>query len=357
MTEPKIDGLAITLIYENGVLVRGATRGDGRVGEDVTQNIKTIGSVPLRHRRRPPELIEVRGEIYLPIAAFEEFNAARAARRGTDLRQPAQLGGRLDPHARPLRWPPNGRSRTLDLRDRRASRRSTCRPTWTRSTGCASAASRSSPEPRTTRASREWSQRCLWWQERREHLDYEIDGVVVKIDERALWRELGVVGREPRWAIAWKFPPTTATTTMHKVVWNVGRTGHLVPFAMLEPVHVSGVTVSHATLHNEEDLARKDVRDGDEVVVMRAGDVIPQVVSPKLPRKNKSAAQAEAAEEVPGLRDADGQAGGRRLHDLPEPHRLPRPGVAAGQTLRLQGRDGHRGAGRKAGLASSSTRA
>jgi DNA ligase (NAD+) len=133
-------------------------------------------------------------------------------------------------------------------------------------------------------------QRCRWWEERREDLEYEIDGVVVKVDERPLWRELGVVGREPRWAIAWKFPPTTATTKLLDIVWNVGRTGHLVPFAMLEPVHVGGVTVSTATLHNEEDLARKDVRIGDEVVVMRAGDVIPQVVSP-LPQRRKKGAR------------------------------------------------------------------
>ena len=123
-------------------------------------------------------------------------------------------------------------------------------------------------------------ERCAWWEGRRGSLDYEIDGVVVKIDERPLWGQLGAVGREPRWAIAWKFPPTTATTTMNQIVWNVGRTGHLVPFAMLEPVQVGGVTVTIATLHNEEDLARKDVREGDKVIVMRAGDVIPQVVSP-----------------------------------------------------------------------------
>ena len=155
-------------------------------------------------------------------------------------------------------------------------------------------------------------ERCHWWEERREQLDYEIDGVVVKVDERALWRELGVVGREPRWAIAWKFPPTTATTTLRDVVWNVGRTGHLVPFAMLEPVHVGGVTVTTATLHNEEDLARKDVRVGDEVVVMRAGDVIPQVVSPLTQKRRKGARRPEAAEEVPGLRHRDGQARGLR---------------------------------------------
>jgi DNA ligase (NAD+) len=123
--------------------------------------------------------------------------------------------------------------------------------------------------------------------------------VVVKVNERGLWRELGVVGREPRWAIAWKFAPTTATTTLKKVVWNVGRTGALFPFAMLEPVHVGGVTVSTATLHNEEDLARKDVREGDEVVVMRAGDVIPAVVAPKLPRRKKGLRKPKPPKKCP----------------------------------------------------------
>ncbi|HZA89863.1 MAG TPA: NAD-dependent DNA ligase LigA, partial [Solirubrobacterales bacterium] len=116
-------------------------------------------------------------------------------------------------------------------------------------------------------------------------LDFEIDGVVIKVDQRTLWRELGVAGREPRWAVAWKFPPITATTKLNRIVWNVGRTGRLLPFAMLEPVHVGGVTVSTATLHNEEDLARKDAREGDEVVVTRAGDVIPQVISPLVQRR------------------------------------------------------------------------
>ena len=127
--------------------------------------------------------------------------------------------------------------------------------------------------------------RCEWWEERRESLDFEIDGVVVKVDDKRLWRELGVTGREPRWAIAWKFPPITATTTLNRIVWNVGRTGRLLPFAMLEPVHVGGVTVSTATLHNEEDLAKKDVRERDEVVVTRAGDVIPQVIAPLIQRR------------------------------------------------------------------------
>jgi len=285
-TEPKIDGLAVTLTYEDGVLVRGATRGDGRVGEDVTQNLRTIGSVPLRIDRAPA-LIEVRGEIYLPIAAFKALNERRAEAGEPTFANPRNSAAgsirQLDPSLaaeRPLStWMYGiGAVRGLDL------------PThmdeveWLRDRGF-----KVNPDTDHHAGVEGVVKRCHWWEERRDELDYEIDGVVVKVDEKALWRELGVVGREPRWAIAWKFPPTTATTTLKQVVWNVGRTGHLVPFAMLEPVHVGGVTVTTATLHNEEDLARKDVRKGDEVVVMRAGDVIPQVVSPKLPRKQKGA--------------------------------------------------------------------
>jgi DNA ligase (NAD+) len=142
---------------------------------------------------------------------------------------------------------------------------------------------------------------CRGWEERREQLDYDIDGVVVKVNSLALQRELGVVGREPRGAIAWKFPPTTATTVLKKVAWNVGRTGHMVPFAMLEPVQVSGVTVKLATLHNEEDLRKKDLRDGDEVIVLRAGDVIPQVLAPtsKAQRNKKRSKPSEPPAECP----------------------------------------------------------
>jgi DNA ligase (NAD+) len=296
-TEPKIDGLAISLTYEDGVLVRGATRGDGRVGEDVTQNLRTIGSVPLRIAGEAPELIEVRGEIYLPIAAFKALNERRAEAGEPTFANPRNSAAgsirQLDPALaaeRPLStWMYGiGAVRGLDLPTHMAE------VEWLEK-----AAFKVNPDTAHHQGVEGAVKRCHWWEERREELDYEIDGVVVKVDEKALWRELGVVGREPRWAIAWKFPPTTATTTLKKVVWNVGRTGHLVPFAMLEPVHVGGVTVTTATLHNEEDLARKDVREGDEVVVMRAGDVIPQVVSPKLPRKQKGARKAKPPKKCP----------------------------------------------------------
>ncbi len=296
-TEPKIDGLAISLTYEDGVLVRGATRGDGRVGEDVTQNLRTIGSVPLRIEDAP-ELIEVRGEVYLPIAAFKALNERRAEAEEPTFANPRNSAAgsirQLDPALaaeRPLStWCYGiGAVRGLDLATHMDE------VEWLGKRGF-----KVNPDTAHHQGVEGVVKRCHWWEERRDSLDYEIDGVVVKIDERALWRELGVVGREPRWAIAWKFAPTTATTRMTDVVWNVGRTGHLVPFAMLEPVHVGGVTVSTATLHNEEDLARKDVRVGDEVVVMRAGDVIPQVVSPMIQkRENKSARKPKPPKKCP----------------------------------------------------------
>ena len=281
-TEPKIDGLAISLTYEDGMLVRGATRGDGRIGEDVTRNLRTIGAIPLRIEGAPP-LVEVRGEVYLPIADFKALNERRAEAGEATFANPRNSAAgsirQLDPALaaeRPLSiWCYGlGATRGLDLATHSEEIE------WLRERGF-----KVNPDIEHHKGIDSVVKRCHWWEERRDQLDYEIDGVVVKVDERALWRELGVVGREPRWAIAWKFPPTTATTQLLKVIWNVGRTGHLVPFAVLEPVHVGGVTVSTATLHNEEDLARKDVRVGDEVVVMRAGDVIPQVVAPLVQRR------------------------------------------------------------------------
>ena len=295
-TEPKIDGLAMSLTYEDGVFTRGATRGDGRVGEDVTQNLRTIGAIPLSIEDAPP-LVEVRGEVYLPIAEFKALNERRAEAGEPTFANPRNSAAgsirQLDPSLaaeRPLSiWCyGTGATRGLDFATHSEEIE------WLRERGF-----KVNPDTDHHAGIDSVVKRCRWWEERREALDYEIDGVVVKVDERALWRELGVVGREPRWAIAWKFAPTTATTKLLDVVWNVGRTGHLVPFAMLEPVHVGGVTVSTATLHNEEDLERKDVRVGDEVVVMRAGDVIPQVVAPMIQRREKGTRRPKPPKKCP----------------------------------------------------------
>ncbi len=277
VTEPKIDGLAISLVYENGVLVRGATRGNGEVGEDVTQNLRTIGAIPLRVDDAPP-LLEVRGEIYLPLAAFARLNEQRAEAGEPTFMNPRNSAAgsirQLDPAlaaSRPLSMWTYGIGEVDGLEfDTHHEWLD-----WLRDHGF-----RVNPDVLVHDTVEEVVAACDAWLERRDRLDFEIDGVVVKVDDLDLQRQLGVVGREPRGAIAWKFPPTTATTTLKQVAWNVGRTGHMVPFAVLEPVQVSGVIVKLATLHNEEDLLRKDVRDGDEVIVMRAGDVIPQVVSP-----------------------------------------------------------------------------
>ena len=297
VTEPKIDGLAISLTYEDGVFVRGTTRGDGRIGEDVSHNLRTIRSIPLRIPDAP-EIIEVRGEVYFPRSGFARLNEQRAEQGLSTFANPRNAAAgtirQQDPklaEERPLQiW-------CYGIGYRKGVDHATHSDEleWLRERGF-----RVNGDIAEHETGAEVVARCQWWEERREGLDYEIDGAVVKVDDRALWRDLGVVGREPRWAIAWKFPPMTATTMLKKIVWNVGRTGHLVPFAMLEPVHVSGVTVSTATLHNEEDLARKDVREGDEVIVTRAGDVIPQVVAPLIQRrKGKRLRKAKPPKECP----------------------------------------------------------
>jgi DNA ligase (NAD+) len=298
VTEPKVDGLAISLVYEDGALVRGATRGDGEVGEEVTQNLRTIKAIPLRIEDAPA-LIEVRGEVYMQLRAFAHLNEQRAEAGEPTFANPRNAAAgairQLDPQITA--------SRPLSI--------------WCYGVGAVEGI-----EFETHFESLEWMREhglkvnrdvgrhdtvdqvieaCREWEERRDRLDFEIDGVVVKVDDLDLQRRLGVVGREPRGAVAWKFAPTTATTTLRRVAWNVGRTGHMVPFADLEPVQVSGVTVKLATLHNEEDLRRKDVREGDEVIVMRAGEVIPQVVSPtaKAQRKRKRGSVPEPPKKCP----------------------------------------------------------
>jgi DNA ligase (NAD+) len=277
VAEPKIDGLAISLVYRDGVLERGATRGNGEVGEDVTHNLRTIPSIPLRIEDAPP-LVEVRGEIYMSLPDFAALNERRAQAGLSTFMNPRNSAAgtirQLDPALaaeRPLSmWCYGiGATEGLQLGSHWEALE------WLREHGF-----RVNEDVRLLDSEDEVVAQCLAWQERRGALDFEIDGVVVKVDDVELQRRLGVVGRDPRWAIAWKFPPTTAVTHLHDVLWNVGKFGDLHPFAQLEPVHVGGVTVKLATLHNEEDLARKDVRPGDDVIVLRAGDVIPQVLSP-----------------------------------------------------------------------------
>ncbi|MGH2909324.1 MAG: NAD-dependent DNA ligase LigA [Solirubrobacteraceae bacterium] len=279
VAEPKIDGLAMSLLYRDGVFERGATRGNGEIGEDVTHNIRTIGQIPLRlDMEDPPALVEVRGEVYMSLPDFAALNERRAGQGLSTFMNPRNSAAgtirQLDPRLaseRPLSfWAYQvGTTEGIAFEGHWEALQ------WLR-------ARRFPVHPDIVRLTDEAEvvARCEEWERRRGSLDFEIDGVVVKVSQYALQRRLGVVGRDPRWAVAWKFPPTTAPTKLLSIGWNPGKFGDLHPYAVLEPVAVGGVTIKLATLHNEEDLARKDIRAGEEVIVLRAGDVIPQVLSP-----------------------------------------------------------------------------
>jgi DNA ligase (NAD+) len=277
VVEPKIDGLAISLLYRDGVLERGATRGNGEVGEDVTHNLRTIGAVPLRIEDAPT-LVEVRGEVYMSLADFTALNERRAEAGESTFMNPRNSAAgtirQLDP-ADAAKRPLSIWCYQIGVTDGLAFQRHSQALEWLRQHGF-----RVNTGIRVLAGEDEVIAQCLDWERRRGELDFEIDGVVIKVDELELQRRLGTVGRDPRWAVAWKFPPTTALTTLEKVMWNVGKFGDLRPYAVLKPVEVGGVTIKLATLHNEEDILRKDLRAGEEVIVVRAGDVIPQVVSP-----------------------------------------------------------------------------
>lgn len=278
VVEGKIDGLAMSLVYEQGKLARAVTRGNGVIGEDVTQNVLTIAEIPVElPTDDPPKLFEVRGEVYIRRADFHALNEQRAEEGVATYANPRNLAA--------------GSIRQLDVELTKQ------RPLsfWAYALGAVEGAEFATHSEQLEQL-RTWgfpindfavlgdidatAAECQAWEERRESLDYEIDGAVVKINDNDLMRRAGVAGREPRGAIAWKFPPMEAKSTLLQIVWNVGRTGRLVPQAVLEPVNVTGVTVQHATLHNELDLLAKDIREGDEVIVTRAGDVIPRVVGP-----------------------------------------------------------------------------
>ncbi|MEA3077209.1 MAG: ligase [Actinomycetota bacterium] len=286
-TELKIDGVAMSLLYEGGELVRAATRGDGRVGEDVTANVRTIDAIPKKLKgKKVPDVVEVRGEVYMPAAAFEELN-----------RRQAEIGGRLFANAR------NSGAGSLRQKDPAitASRNLSF---WAYQLGAVEGGPTFTRHSQTMDAIRDWGlpvnpnvevlpsldavyDYCHRWLEHRHDLDYEIDGVVIKVDDLAQRRELGSTSKAPRWAIAYKFPPEERTTLLHDIMVSIGRTGKATPFAKLEPVFVGGSTVGLATLHNQDMVAKKDVRPGDTVTVRKAGDVIPEVVAPVLALRPK----------------------------------------------------------------------
>ena len=278
--ELKIDGLAIALYYEDGRLVRGGTRGDGTIGEEVTANLRTVKSIPLRLRGSFPAVLEARGEVYMRKSDFEKLNAERDEAGQPTFANPRNAAAgavrQLDPKVTAQRrlsffayavGQADGLTVTTQF-ELLQYLRSLGLPTNPHNQRCATID--------------EVLAYCRRWETDRDSLDYEIDGVVVKVDELALQERLGSVGRDPRWAIAYKFRAREAQTRLLDIGVNVGRTGTLNPYAVLEPVKIGGVTVRMATLHNEGDIHRKDIRVGDIVIVRRAGDVIPEVVGPVL---------------------------------------------------------------------------
>jgi DNA ligase (NAD+) len=282
--EPKIDGLAINLTYESGLFARGATRGDGEIGEDVTVNLRTIPSIPLRMLGSDvPSLIEVRGEVYMPLSGFRELNERLVAedKKPTPNPRNAAAGSLRQKNpaitaSRPLSfWAYGiGAHEGADLRTHWETLQ------WLKEHGFPI-----NPFAERLESIEAVAKACREWERKRTTLDYEIDGIVIKVDDYDQQRRLGALHSRPRWARAYKWAPMTATTRLNKIMIRVGRTGALNPWAIMEPVEVGGVTISRATLHNEEDINRKDIREGDDVIVQRAGDVIPQIVGPAGPHR------------------------------------------------------------------------
>jgi DNA ligase (NAD+) len=288
--EPKIDGLAVSLVYEDGLLVRGATRGDGVRGEDITPNLRTIRAVPLAlsvdGRKKPPTLLEVRGEVYMPLSGFRAFNERQIEDGKKPAPNPRNAAAgsvrQLDPKitaARPLAVWFYGVGQvdgvSFDTQWEMLE--------WLRAHGFPT-----NPHAERVESAAEVADVAAAWEGRRAELDYEIDGIVIKVDSLEQQGRLGALHGRPRWSRAYKWAPMSAQTKLLRIHIRVGRTGALNPWAELEPVAVGGVTVSAATLHNEDDIRRKDLREGDTVVVQRAGDVIPQVVAPVLPHPRGS---------------------------------------------------------------------
>ena len=286
--ELKIDGVACALTYEDGVLTTAATRGDGRTGEDITANVRTLQGVPKRLEvDDPPSVLEVRGEVYFPVKAFEGLNV-----------ELTEAG------ARPFANPRNAAAGSLRQKDAKVTKSRPLRM-WVHSFGAAEGITFDShsdflawseaaglPVPPTNERTKDLAAVLRFlrkWEKRRHSLDWEIDGAVIKVDDAKLQRRLGSTSHAPRWAIAYKFPPEERTALLKAIDVHTGRTGKITPFAVLEPVVVAGVTITYATLHNESEVRRKDVRKGDTVIVRRAGDVIPEIVGPVPAKRPKSA--------------------------------------------------------------------
>jgi DNA ligase (NAD+) len=286
--ELKIDGVACALTYEDGVLTQAATRGDGRTGEDITANVRTLKAIPRQLRTEtPPAVIEVRGEVYFPVKAFEQLNVTLT-----------------EAEERPFANPRNAAAGSLRQKDAKVTRSRPLRM-WVHSFGAAEGISFGAhseflawseevglPVPPTTERKKNLKEILAFlrrWEKKRHSLDWEIDGAVIKVDDAKLQRRLGSTSHAPRWAIAYKFPPEERTALLKSIEVHTGRTGKVTPFAVLEPVFVGGVTITNATLHNEDEVRRKDVRRGDTVIVRRAGDVIPEIVGPVLAKRPKNA--------------------------------------------------------------------
>ena len=348
--EPKIDGLSCSLRYQDRELAQAATRGDGSEGEDVTANVRTIAEIPNRLPSEAPRILEVRGEIYMRRRDFADLNVRQAAAKKPLFANPRNAAAgslrQLDPAvtaSRPLHffayaW---GEASSLPESTQRAMTRLFERygfPINPLTVLCDSA--------------EQLLAHYRHIEELRSSLDYDIDGVVYKVDDLSLQKRLGFVSRSPRWALAHKFPAEQATTTLKDIEIQVGRTGALTPVAKLEPVNVGGVVVQNATLHNEDEIARKDIRIGDRVRIQRAGDVIPQVLGPVVEKRPESARVYIFPQVCPACgsaavreTDADGErdavrwcTGGARVSGA---------GDRAAQALLLPQRLGHRGARRQ----------
>lgn len=298
--EHKLDGLSVALTYIEGKLAVGATRGDGYKGENITRNLKTIKSVPLSLLKEAPPLIEVRGEVIMPREGFIKLNKERAAEGLPLFANPRNAAAGS---VRQLDTTITAR-RPLDIYIYNLARLEGAEfpPThWEALEYMKSLGFKINPHNRRVDSIEQVEEYHNEWQSKRESLPYEIDGVVAKIDQIELQKQLGDVGREPRWAIAYKFPAMQGNTLLKEIRINVGRTGTLNPYAVLEPVTIGGVTIKQATLHNEDDIRRKDIREGDTVIIQRAGDVIPQIVGPVLSKRLPDAKEFSLLAKVNGV--------------------------------------------------------